>query len=128
MIERVPINRDRLLETFLRLLRIDSYHGHEDRIVKILCPMLHTAGLTTEVDAHGNLIACWPANGSDARPLMLNAHMDTVWPTPGLEPVVTEEGVASGGSSMYSAPTTRLAWRPLWKGCRRSRTRASRTG
>ena len=44
MIERVPINHDRLLETFLRLLRIDSYHGHEDRIVEILCPMLERRG------------------------------------------------------------------------------------
>ena len=48
MIERVPINHDRLLETFLRLLRIDSYHGHEDRIVEVLRPTLEAAGLDDE--------------------------------------------------------------------------------
>ena len=92
MPDLVPIDHDRLLETFLRLVRIDSYHGHEDRIVEVLEPMLHAVGLTTEVDAHGNLIARWEAQDSDAEPLMLNAHMDTVWPTPGMEPVVTDEG------------------------------------
>lgn len=103
MPDLVPINHDRLLETFLRLVRIDSYHGHEDRIVEVLEPTLHAAGLTTEVDAHGNLIARWESQDSDAAPLMLNAHMDTVWPTPGMEPVVTDEGVASDGSSVLGA-------------------------
>ena len=103
MPELAPINHDRLQETFLRLLRIDSYHGHEDRIVQVLEPMLHAAGLTTKVDDHGNLIATWDAQDSDAKPLMLNAHMDTVWPTPDMEPVVTDEGVASDGSSVLGA-------------------------
>ena len=103
MLERVPIDHDRLLATFLRLLRIDSYHGDEDRIVEVLRPTLEAAGLTTKLDAHGNLIARWDEQGSDAQPLMLNAHMDTVWPTSGMEPVVTEEGVASDGSSVLGA-------------------------
>ena len=103
MPDLVPIDHDRLLETFLRLVRIDSYHGHEDRIVQVLEPMLHAAGLTTTVDDHGNLIATWDAQDSDAEPLMLNAHMDTVWPTPNMEPVVTDEGVASDGSSVLGA-------------------------
>ena len=34
---------------------------------------------------------------------MLNAHMNTVWPTPGMEPVVSDEGVRSDVSSVLGA-------------------------
>ena len=101
--DQITIDHARLLKTFLELVRIDSYHGHENRIVEVIRPKLDALGLATKIDATGNLIARWPADGIDANALMLNAHMDTVRPTPGLEPIVTDEGVASDGSSVLGA-------------------------
>ena len=65
--------------------------------------MLAPAGVTFRRDAVGNLIGSWPGRNSDCRPIMLNAHMDTVQPTPGMEPRVTADGVYSDGSSVLGA-------------------------
>ena len=95
-----PLNSERLLNNFLAMLRVDSFHGSEDRLVERLRPMLAPAGVTFRQDAVGNLIGSWPGRNSDCRPIMLNAHMDTVQPTPGMEPRVTADGVYSDGSSV----------------------------
>ena len=54
-------------------------------------------------DQIGNLICHWPAKGKDSPPIMLNAHMDTVLPTPEMTPVVKADAVYSDGSSVLGA-------------------------
>ena len=94
---------ERLLETFLALLRVDSYFGDEDRVVAVLTELLEPAEVDFKRDAIGNLIGMWPGRESDAAPIMLNAHMDTVQSTAGLKLVVDEEGVGTDGSTILGA-------------------------
>jgi len=99
------INSDRLLETFLSILRIDSYYPNEDPVIEPLRPKLEGAGLQLSTDEHRNVLGFWPGTGelADQDPIMLCAHTDTVWPTPEMEPVVRDNTVHTDGSSVLGA-------------------------
>ncbi|MCY4111359.1 MAG: M20/M25/M40 family metallo-hydrolase [Chloroflexi bacterium] len=99
----VPINWDRLLENFVEMLSVDSYYGDEERVAAIIRPALAPLGIRFRNDAAGNLIGSWPGRGRGDGLIMLNAHMDTVQPTPGMRPVVDADGVRSDGSSVLGA-------------------------
>jgi len=99
----IPINHDRLQETFVALLAVDSYYGDEERVVEVIKPRMDGLGVSWRSDPHGNLIGTWPARGKEAEPLILNAHMDTVLPTPNMVPIVKPDGVYSDGSSVLGA-------------------------
>ena len=58
------IDSRRLLDTFLTILRIDSYHPNEDPVIDALRPKLEGAGVRLRADAHRNAIGFWP--GSEA--------------------------------------------------------------
>ena len=99
----LPLNWERLLQGFVGILSVDSYWGNEDRVVAIIQPRLEAAGVVCRQDQIGNLICHWPAKGKDSTPIMLNAHMDTVLPTPEMTPVVKADAVYSDGSSVLGA-------------------------
>ena len=99
----LPLNWERLLQGFVDILSVDSYWGNEDRVVAIIQPRLEAAGVVCRRDQIGNLICRWPAKGKDSRPIMLNAHMDTVRPTPEMTPVVKADAVYSDRSSVLGA-------------------------
>ena len=62
----ISINFDRLLETFVALLSVDSYYGDEERVVAVIKPRMEGLGITWRSDPHGNLIGEWPARGRTA--------------------------------------------------------------
>ena len=97
------VNRGRLLRIFLDILSVDSYWGNENSVVAIIQPLLECIGVVCRRDSIGNLIGKWPAKGRQQRPIMLNAHMDTVQPTVGMKPVVKRDAVYSDGSSVLGA-------------------------
>ena len=99
----LPLNWERLLQGFVDILSVDSYWGNEDRVVAIIQPRLEAAGVVCRRDQIGNLICHWPAKGKDSPPIMLNAHMDTVLPTPEMTPVVKADAVYSDRSSVLGA-------------------------
>ncbi len=95
------INRDRLVQTFLDLVAIDSPSGHEDAIAAELESRLRALGLDTSPDPHGNVIAILPGTGD---PILLSAHMDTVEPGRGIKP--TWDGpdiIRSNGTTILGA-------------------------
>lgn len=78
------INRDRLVQTFLDLVAIDSPSGDENAIAAELERRLAELGVKPSQDAAGNVIARLAGEG-DA--VLLSAHMDTVEPGRGIRPV-----------------------------------------
>jgi tripeptide aminopeptidase len=94
------INEQRLLETFLALIRIDSPSGEEAAIAQELATRLGDIGLTVEGDAMNNVLAKLPGQGA---PLLLAAHMDTVMPGHGVKPVVKDGVVYSDGTTILGA-------------------------
>lgn len=104
------IKRDRILESFLTLVRTDTKTLDEAKMADVLQSMMEGIGFTCERDgageAHGgttgNLI-CRLAGSVKGRPLLLCAHMDRVSPGLGVKPVVRDGYVYSDGSTILGA-------------------------
>ena len=101
------INQSRLLETFLDYVRIDSESTREGAMAARLTADLEAIGCHVEVDDSasqtgsqtGNLFATLPATGP-GEPLLLCAHMDTVVPGVGVEPVLQDGMIRSKGETI----------------------------
>lgn len=104
------IDRDRLAETFKFLVGIDSVSRQEGVICRELARILEALGAETVVDGAGaksgsdtgNLIAKFKGN-TQAPPLMLNAHMDTVEPGKGITAVFKDGIFTSEGPTILGA-------------------------
>lgn len=101
---------DRVLDTFLDLVRIDSPTRSEAAVAAYCADVLAEAGCVVEFDDTasvtgsdtGNLIATLP--GADStRTLVLAAHMDCVEPCRGVNPVITDGVVTSSGETVLGA-------------------------
>lgn len=97
------LNHTRLIQTFLDLVRIDSPSGDEAAIGQYLQAQLNALGLTTEMDAVGNLVAHTPADPTRGDWLLLSAHMDTVGTDRGIQPVIRDGVIYSDGSTILGA-------------------------
>jgi len=102
------INRDRYVEQFLDLVRIDSHSRKEGAIMGRLRADLEALGAAVEFDGAGaavggevgNLIARLPGTRPGAPPLFLNAHVDTVVPGEGVKPQLDGDVIRSDGSTV----------------------------
>lgn len=94
------IDQDRLLGTFLGLVRIDNPSGEEAAIAAHIRGLLADMGLPVEEDSIHNLLARVPGEGA---PLLLNAHMDSVAPCRAVRPVVAGGVVRSSGDTVLGA-------------------------
>lgn len=92
------VDRDRLLATFLELVRIDSPSGHEAAIGADLTRRLQAAGCLVQQDAVGNLIAHLPGQGDET--ILLSCHMDTVGSDTGITPVIRDGVIYSDGATI----------------------------
>ena len=94
------MNESRLLQTLLDLVRIPSPSGQEARVAAYIHDRLSHLGITSALDASGNLLARVPGSGE---PLILTAHMDTVVPCDRINPIVKEGIISSDGTSILGA-------------------------
>src|SRR4051794_29669543 len=103
----VTISRERLLALFLDLVRIDSHSRRERGVALRLVPELEALGAEVRFDDAGtkvggdtgNLIA--RIDGTvDVEPLLLSAHMDTVVPGEGVQPIIDGDVVRSDGRTV----------------------------
>lgn len=100
---------ERLLATFLDLVRIDSPTGSEGACAAYCAGALREIGCAVRFDGSaaatgsdvGNLIAELP--GTAPVTLALCAHLDTVEPGRGVEPVVIDGVVTSAGETVLGA-------------------------
>ncbi len=99
------INPDRLVNTFLELVRIDSPCGHEGAIGRDLMARLKGLNLAVTQDATGNLVARLDGAGEGRRDatLLLSAHMDTVGTDTGIKPIVEDGIIRSDGTTILGA-------------------------
>ena len=90
------ISRERIVNTFCDLARIDSPSGEEEEVAQHLIKRLEDMGLSVLRDDYGNIIA----NDGGDDPLILSAHMDTVEPGRGVQPSVEGERIVSDGTTI----------------------------
>jgi len=101
---------DRLLSTFLDLVRIDSPTYEERDLALAVSSELEELGFAVRFDGTakvtgsntGNLIADLPAH-SGAPTLVLSAHMDCVEPCRGIVPVLEDGVITSQGDTVLGA-------------------------
>lgn len=106
----MPIQRDRLLEDFLELVRIPSPSLHEGMVAQAIISKLREIGAHVEVDKageaiggeHGNIIARIDGD-ANVPVLLLNAHIDTVTPCENVVPVVEGDRIRSDGATILGA-------------------------
>ncbi|HEY1017167.1 MAG TPA: M20/M25/M40 family metallo-hydrolase [Herpetosiphonaceae bacterium] len=96
----MPVNRDRLLETFCALVRIDNPSGQEAAMAAHLIQRCEALGMACSQDAAGNVLARLEGRGE---PLLFAAHMDSVAVAVGKEPVVRDGVVYSAGDTVLGA-------------------------
>lgn len=104
MASTAAVSEQRVLEEFLELVRIDSVTFEEAAIARALEGKLRRLGFDVFNDgtgpSTGNLIARLPGTAAKGTPIVLNAHMDTVEPGRGIQPVVRDGIVRSSGDTI----------------------------
>ena len=101
------INKERLLNTFLDYVRIDSESTHEGAMAQRLMEDLQVLGCQIDTDNSqsktgsdtGNLYVTLPGN-TEGEPIILCAHMDTVVPGIGVEPIIEDGIIRSKGDTV----------------------------
>ena len=91
------VNRDRLIQTLIDLIRIDSPTGEEDAMDQAVTARLQALGFQVRHDSFNNVIARLEGTGE---PVMLSAHLDTVEPGRGITPVLDGEVLRSDGRTI----------------------------
>ena len=90
-------DRQRLIDTLIDLIKIDSPSGEEDAIDREVSARLSSLGLTVEHDSYKNIIARLDGVGE---PLLLSAHLDTVEPGRGINPQMDGDTLRSDGTTI----------------------------
>lgn len=104
------MNRERVINTFFDLVKIDSETGNEKDVADYLEPILKDLGFSVVYDDAnskfpsntGNLIAK-RGNTQLADALMLSCHMDTVTPGVGIEPAIVDGRIVSKGDTILGS-------------------------
>jgi tripeptide aminopeptidase len=102
---------DRLLNTFLDLVKIDSETFHEASAAEYVMEAARQAGFDSFMDNagksiggdSGNVYVKIPASGVIAPPIMFCSHLDTVSPGKGVVPVLKKGLVFSEGKTVLGA-------------------------
>jgi tripeptide aminopeptidase len=95
------INRDRIVRTFLDLVAIESPSGEEAAVAQETLRRLVALGADAALDAHGNVLARLPGQGPA---VLLSAHLDTVEPGRGIQPVWDgDDIIRSDGTTILAA-------------------------
>ncbi len=103
------VNRERLVQEFLKIVRIDSLSLKERAMADYLKGKLGELGLAVWEDRAGEAVGGEAGNvigvleGDGREPLMLLAHMDRVRPGEGVQPVVEGDVVKSDGKTVLGS-------------------------
>lgn len=107
----IPVNQERLVQTFVNLARQNTPPREEKAASELACRMLQEIGFECSYDDAGdkvggnigNLIAFKRGNIENAPGIFFSAHFDTVEPTPGLEPIIDGDIIKSDGTTLVGA-------------------------
>jgi tripeptide aminopeptidase len=105
------VQQDRLVNQFLELVKIEALSKQEKPVAQYLTGVLDTMGIEHYMDDAGdkiggncgNLIASIPATDPSYPALLLSAHMDTVGPNKGINPVIDADTIKSDGTTILGA-------------------------
>lgn len=94
------MQENRLVQTFLDLVKIDSPTGREEKVRGYVSHFIQKLGLKSFQDTRGNLIVKVDGIGET---LLLGAHLDTVEPGRNIKPQVKDGIIRSSGKTILGA-------------------------
>jgi tripeptide aminopeptidase len=101
------VDRERLIDTFVRLARIDSPSRGEAAVAAVVRAELEALGFAVIDDGSGpscgNLIARPSAASRTRAPLFFASHLDVVEPCRGVQPRVADGQIHSDGTTVLGA-------------------------
>ena len=111
MAEPVAVNQERLVQTFLDMVRVNTPPRQEKAASEIAYKILIDLGFECTYDDAGrkvggnvgNLIAFKKGTVENAPTIFFSAHFDTVEATPGLEPIVDGDVIKTDGKTVLGA-------------------------
>jgi tripeptide aminopeptidase len=101
--------RERVIDEFLRIVRIDSLSLKEDKMFKYLEERLSSLPVEMEFSPYniseigarsGNLIVRLKASSRNRKSIFFDSHVDTVEPGVGIEPVTENDRIRSKGNTI----------------------------
>jgi len=107
----IQVNEERLIQTFIELVKIDSETKHESRISRVLIQKFTDLGLKVTEDqskgktghGSGNLICELSATDPDYDNIYFTSHMDTVVPGKNIKPIINNGYIQSDGTTILGA-------------------------
>lgn len=97
------MSKERVIQTFIDLVQIDSPTGYEEEMSREVSSRLEEMGVNTSIDNLGNVFARVEGD-NNKEPLLLNAHLDTVEPGRGIRPTINQDGyIRSSGDTILGA-------------------------
>lgn len=102
------INEERIKNLLLELVQIDSVSREERGVAERIKQLCEEMGAQVFIDDAGekvggntgNVIAHFPGTLTDAEPIMMSAHMDTVVPGRGVKPIIEGDIIRTDGSTV----------------------------
>src|SRR3954463_16515883 len=102
------INQERIKNLLLELVQIDSHSRKERDVAERIKKYCEEMGAQVEIDDagekvggnSGNVIARFAGSLSDAQPIMMSAHMDTVVPGEGVKPIIEGDIIRTDGTTV----------------------------
>lgn len=101
------VNRDRMVDEFMQLVRIDSLTRNERMMADTLKSKLAEMGIDFVEDNSGERIGgnagniiCTIKGDKKVPPILLMAHMDTVAPGTGKKPLISDGHIRSDGTTV----------------------------
>lgn len=93
------INKERLINTFIDYVKVDSESLNEGRFSDLMVKELKSLGMDVWTDnagekigSNGNNVYAYMEGTKDIEPLIFSCHMDTVKPGVGIDPII-ENGI-----------------------------------
>ena len=111
MAEPIAVNQERLVQTFLDMVRLNTPPKHEKAASEIAYKILIELGFECTYDDAGkklggdvgNLIAFKKGTVQNAPTIFFSAHFDTVEATPGLTPIIDGDVIKTDGKTVLGA-------------------------
>ncbi|MGL4730744.1 MAG: M20/M25/M40 family metallo-hydrolase [Clostridium sp.] len=101
------INRDRIVNEFLKYVQIDSETKNEKEFAEFIFNELKSLGLEVEMDDAGSKVGSNAGNviaklkgTKDVEPILFSCHMDTVSPGNGIKPIIKDDVIYSDGTTI----------------------------
>ena len=105
------ISSDRLKDQMIELVKIDSESKNEKNVGEHVVKLFEDLGLEVEVDNagenfgsnYGNIYAKFRGSEPDRPVIILSAHLDTVVPGIGINPIVEGDKIRTDGSTILAS-------------------------